>query len=581
MLSGQIGKLIISQTARPFVSRTTLGLTSRKRGLSHREFRDEGSQAMPFEIAVPTTEGPTQLSVEPGSALIFVGANGGGKSRLAVHIEESLGLRAHRISAHRALALNPAVPKISERAALFGLRTGYADKRAELAHRQGHRWQGNVAVALLNDFDHLVQALFADQTNESLKTHRRVRAGDVSAAEPTKFEQLVEIWERVLPDRKLHISGDDIQVALPGSSERYVASEMSDGERAVFYLIGQTLTAADDSLLIVDEPELHVHRSIMGKLWDELESLRQDCAFVFITHDLEFAGSRVAQKYVLREYRPAPTWVVEAVPDDTGFDEQITTLILGSRRPVLFVEGTDGSLDIAVYRCSFPEWTVIPRGSCEEVIHSVVTMRRNQQLTRVTCSGIVDADDYQPDDVMYLARLGVAVLPVSEIENVILLPEVCRAIAGSEGYDDHDIDLRLGALKRAIFATLDTYAAIDTVVTRYCRRRIDRLLKRIDLSSADNVSDIASEFDRQIAALDITSIAKAATERIRLAIADDSLPALLANYDNPGLLALAASHLKGTRLGNFEAWLTRVLRNGTVPALSQAIRESLPEVQAQ
>jgi ABC-type branched-subunit amino acid transport system ATPase component len=67
----------------------------------------------------------------------------------------------------------------------------------------------------------------------------------------------------------------------------YKASEMSDGERAIFYMIGQTLAAAENSLLIFDEPELHVHRSIMDKLWDDLEAARQDCAFVFITHDLE------------------------------------------------------------------------------------------------------------------------------------------------------------------------------------------------------------------------------------------------------------------------------------------------------
>jgi len=124
---------------------------------------------------------------------------------------------------------------------------------------------------------------------------------------------------------------------------------MSDGERAIFYMIGQTLAAADSSLLVFDEPELHVHPSIMAKLWDELEAARQDCAFVFITHDLEFAASRVAQKYVIRDYEPSPRWTIEAVPENTGFDEEITTLILGSRRPILFVEGGENSLDLAIY----------------------------------------------------------------------------------------------------------------------------------------------------------------------------------------------------------------------------------------
>ena len=96
---------------------------------------------------------------------------------------------------------------------------------------------------------------------------------------------------------------------------------MSDGERAIFYLIGQTLVAAQDSLLIIDEPELHIHRSILAKLWDELEAARQDCAFIFITHDLGFAASRPAQKFVLSDYDPTPFWKIESIPEDTGFDE--------------------------------------------------------------------------------------------------------------------------------------------------------------------------------------------------------------------------------------------------------------------
>ena len=106
----------------------------------------------------------------------------------------------------------------------------------------------------------------------------------------------MEIWERLLPHRKLQISGNNIEVSGQGSYAHYAASEMSDGERAIFYMIGQTLAASEGSLLIFDEPELHVHRSIMSKLWDELEAARQDCAFVFITHDLEFSAARVAQK---------------------------------------------------------------------------------------------------------------------------------------------------------------------------------------------------------------------------------------------------------------------------------------------
>lgn len=536
---------------------------------------------MPFNFPIPTPNGQIVISLEAGSSVVFVGANGGGKTRLSVHIEETLQLAAHRLSAHRALTLNPTVAKISEREALRGLRTGWNHESTGVQNRTQVRWQNQQAVSLLNDFDFLIQALFADQSNISLETHRRVRSGDLSPAQPTKFERLMEIWERLLPHRKLRFSGDDIQVALPGKDASYGASEMSDGERAVFYMIGQALVAAPDTLLVVDEPELHVHRSIMSKLWDELEAARQDCAFAFITHDLEFSATRVAQKYVIRDYSPAPLWTVDPVPENTGFNEQIATLILGSRRPILFVEGDMRSLDIAIYRACYPNWTVIPRGSCEEVIHSVVTMRRNHELTRVACSGIVDADDYQPEDIVYLRDLGVAVLPVSEIENVILLPSVSQAIAESEGYAGVELAARLNALKDAIFATLNSAAAIDAVVLRYCRRRIDRALKKVDLSDSGDVAALTEEYNRQTRALNIQDIAQRATARIQDALENRDLPTLLANYDNKALTALAATHLKRTRLPDFESWLTRVLRNKMLPTLVTAINQYLPEIQPQ
>lgn len=536
---------------------------------------------MPFEFPVPTPNGNLIVSVEPGSSALFVGANGGGKTRLAVQIETTFGLKAHRLSAHRALKLNPGVAKISERDALRGLRYGNADERAELGWRQSHRWQTNAAVSLLNDFDFLVQALFADQANRSLVTHTRNRAGDTTRADPTKLEQLVEIWDRLLPHRRLHISGDDIRVSVPGEVAQYNASDMSDGERAIFYLIGQTMEVDANALLIVDEPELHVHRSIMSKLWDELEAARQDCAFVFITHDLEFAASRVAQKFIIKAYDPAPRWTIEPVPADTGFSEEITTLILGSRRPILFVEGDGNSLDFSIYRGSYPGWTVIPRGSCEEVIHSVVTMRRNRELTRVTCSGIVDADDHEAEDIAHLADLGIAVLPVSEIESVILLPSVSRAIAECEGYEGADVEARLNQLKQAIFDSLNRPGAIDAVVAQYCRRRIDRILKKIDLSAASTTLDISTEFHRRTAALNIEEIARTATTRIQEAVRDGELTSLLAYYDNKGLMALAATILKGSKLATFESWLTRVLRNGTAPALVRAITDCLPQISAE
>jgi ABC-type cobalamin/Fe3+-siderophores transport system ATPase subunit len=554
-----------------------------------------------FTFTVPTPTGLQNFSLETGTSLLFVGANGSGKTRLAVKIEQSIGLKAHRISAHRALNLNPTVAKISQEEALNRLRLGSSsNKNANSAYRESNRWGGNSSVLLLNDFDRLIQALFAEQTNTSLQSHKKARAGDTSAVETTKFEKLEEIWEKLLPERTLEITGDNIKVSAVGSTESYKAHDMSDGERAIFYLIGQTLCADENSVIIFDEPELHIHKSIMSSLWDELEAVRPDCGFIFISHDLEFVASRVGQKYVIQKYNPTTilpplvtpiandtadrsvktpgTWTIEDVPEETGFSEEITTQILGSRRPILFIEGTLSSLDYAIYRNCYPTWTVIPCNSCEDVIHSVVTMRSHTALTRITCSGIVDADDYSTEDISKMNELGVQVLTVSEIENLLLLPDIATAIGRYEGHDQDELNQRLQAIWEEVIGNIQHSNNLDNCITRYCRRRIDRILKKIDLSNAVTVDDLAAKYTRKVGVLDIQAIAEERLTAINEAIGNHNVPVLMALYDNKGLTDIVARHMKGTRKPALESWIIRILRNNLAPEITSAFIAALPVI---
>ena len=537
--------------------------------------------SMPTEFSIPGADGVLRFPVSGSSTTTFCGANGSGKTRLAVHIEQQLGLAAHRISAHRALSLNPRVPKISEAEALSGLRTGHQGSQRhsnQLQYRQGHRWHGKEATVLLNDYDYLVQALFAEQAKTALESHKRLRAGSGGTAELTKFEKLSEIWDRLLPHRRLKVGGDDITVRTPDNAATYPASEMSDGERAVFYLVGQTLVAGEDSVLVIDEPELHLHPSIMTLLWDELGAARPDCAFVFITHSLEFAAARPGDKYVVREYQPGPAWIIDPVPHDTGFSEEFATLILGTRRPVLFVEGTASSLDRSIYDACYPDHLVLPLASCEAVIHAVASMRANTALTRVTCHGIVDGDHRSADEIAYLRSRGVIVLPVAELESVFLLPEVSRAIAAHEAHEGDGLDARLNNLRQAVFGCIASSDQKRATVLRFVTRQIDRLLKRVDLSSATSVKGLETTYANKVRSLDVAALASLAEHRIDSAIQADDLSALIAFYDNKGLLALAAHHLKDTDLRSFKAWIERILRKGSAPELTMAIRHALPDL---
>jgi energy-coupling factor transporter ATP-binding protein EcfA2 len=542
---------------------------------------------LPLELRIPGANLP--LTLTAGATTIFVGANGSGKTRLAIWLEEEAGVDAHRISAHRALSLNPGVVKISESASKSLLLTGVNveaivqfDESQLPDYRKNNRWYSNSATHLLNDFDALLQWLYAQQNNIAVRELNDRHEGITGEPATTKFKQLTAIWERVLPTKRLIISGDNIQVEPVDATnaERYSAAQMSDGERAIFYMIGQVLFAMP-GVIIFDEPELHVHRAVLGRLWDELEASRLDCAFVLITHDLEFAATRTGRKLVVRSFSTPSNWTVEEVPDDSGFDEQLTTLILGSRRPILFVEGDGGSLDSAIYRACYPDMTVVARGGCEHVIRSVRTMRANASLTRVTCAGLVDADSRTESDLTSLAADNISVLPVSEVENLLLLPSVASVILDHDLHGNPEKAVRLAKIKDDLFTAAARPDIQTAIVVDHCQRRIDRALKIVSFENVKDEVELGAELTARIAEINVAALAKEVRGAIEQAIADDNLPALLRIYDRKShVVATAARNLRGVHMDAFTAWVVRAVKDPKRTEIRDAIKAVVPQITA-
>ena len=236
------------------------------------------------------------------------------------------------------------------------------------------------------------------------------------------------------------------------------------------------------------------------------------------------------------------------------------------------------SLDRSIYDACYPDHLVLPLASCEAVIHAVASMRANAALTRVTCHGIVDGDHRSADEIDYLHGRGVVVLPVAELENIFLLPEISRAIAAHEAHEGDGLDARLNDLRQAVFEGITSSSQKRATVLQYVTRQVDRLLKRIDLSAATSVEEIETSYANRAGSIAVGALASLVEHQIDSAIQADDLPALLVFYDNKGLLALAANHLKDTDLSSFKAWLERIFRKGSAPELTMAIRHALPDL---
>ena len=527
-----------------------------------------------------------ELTLKAGKTTIIIGANGSGKTRLAVYLEEQLGEKAHRIAAHRALSLNPNVDRIPETKARQYLTYGDSGNSVSISNRKYYRWKNNAPTSLLNDFDRLLQYLFAQQTTLAVENNQKLNRREKITNSKTKLDILQEVWERLLPLKKLHITADDIRVSSTSiESADYSASEMSDGERAVFYILGQVLSANEGSILIFDEPELHIHKSIISNLWDEIEKLRPDCSFLMITHDIEFAATRVAKKYVIRNYYSDPAWDISEIPD-SEFDEQTITLILGSRKPILFVEGEKTSLDMATYRLCYPEWTVIPKGSCKDVIQAVSSLRKlneDMPILNIKCAGIVDRDTRDSAQIQELEEQDIKVLRYSEIENIFSLSSVAYEILKIEGFTDYELNNKKEQFEAELLDHIKNELSgdkLEVFVAKRIHRRIDAYLKKIDFADTKNGNEIKDKLSSELSVLTESEINKWISEmrdEIQECIKNEDIDRLLCIYENKGLLAKTASILASTSKSNFEGWLMRQLK---VPnnSLLQAIKSVLPEL---
>ena len=527
-----------------------------------------------------------ELTLEAGKTTIIIGANGSGKTRLAVYLEEQLGEKAHRIAAHRALSLNPNVDKIPEAKARQYLSYGISMNGISITDRKYYRWDNKAPTILLNDFDRLLQYLFAQQNNLAVENNQKLNRDEEITNSKTKLDILQEVWERLLPLKKLHITADDIRVSSIGiESADYSASEMSDGERAVFYILGQVLSANEGSILIFDEPELHIHKSIISNLWDEIEKLRPDCSFLMITHDIEFAATRVATKYVIRNYYSDPAWDISEIPD-SELDEQTITLILGSRKPILFVEGEKTSLDMETYRLCYPEWTVIPKGACKDVIQAVSSLRKlnkDMPILNIKCAGIVDRDTRDSSQIHELEEQGIKVLLCSEIENIFSLSSVVHEVLKIEGFNGNELNNKKEQFKGRLLDYIKNDLSDDKLekfVVKRIHRRIDNYLKNIDLSNTQNSKEMKGKLTSEMVALTDSKINEWISEmkdEIQECINNQDIDRLLYIYENKGLLNETALILKSTRKPDFENWLMRQMK---VPnsSILQAIKAVLPKL---
>lgn len=375
-------------------------------------------------------------------SMIIIGANGSGKSRLGAWIEQNSLDKVHRISAQRSLTFNKYINLKPYEAAknllVYGLETP----------KENHdfRWKAhfnekfNYIISMLDDYENVLSLLIAMQTKQQGEFIKDCKQKESQGEKHDKVPEMVldklkRIWNTIFSSHRI-IDVKDGEVTTISDDVTYEGRAMSDGERVALYLIAQCLCVPEGKIIIIDEPEIHLHRSIMDKLWTSIEAEREDCFFIYITHDTQFAAThKNSEKLWIKDY-DGTNWNFEEIKDN-NLPEQLLLDILGNRKPVLFVEGTSDSYDTKLYSEIYKDYYIIPCGSCSSVIAQTKSMNANEQLHHLKCYGIIDRDYRTDYEIEVYKRDNIFALEVAEVENLFLTEELLKVINNILEFNDN------------------------------------------------------------------------------------------------------------------------------------------------
>lgn len=358
--------------------------------------------------------------------IVIVGRNGSGKSTLSREFKKIFSDGTTSLSAQRVLYCKniSAIPISGDELKILS----NFQNMDKVSSDSGY------INLITSDMEKLMTALIYEHSNVAVKY-----IDDPNNQSETLLMRVRDIWNSLISHRKLNI--DKMPPYITYNDIEYTFNELSDGEKAIFYFIGHILTAQENSYIIIDEPENHLHPAICNEIWDRLEEERRDCKFIYITHNLGFATGRNATILWNKKFVPPYNWDVEIFSQNSIIPNQLFLEILGSRKTVCFCEGDYTSLDYRLYSVLFPNFNIIPVNGHREVISYVDAINKIGSKDSLygylpKAIGIVDGDYYNPEQKEAWKKKRVFSLSINEVENILadesLLSYAVKTFAAQE-----------------------------------------------------------------------------------------------------------------------------------------------------
>lgn len=302
-----------------------------------------------------------------------------------------------------------------------------------------------------------------------------------------------------------------------------------------------------------------------------MESEREDCLFVYITHDLDFAAQKSSAEKIWVKSYDGTNWVWSTLPEFEELPEDLVLEVLGARSSVIFVEGTPNSFDLQLYSLFYSNYLVLPKGSCENVIQVVKGLNESGLINDKNVFGIVDRDRRVSAEISNLGKHNISVLDVAEVENLFILPELIKLACEALEYKYEEKQAEI-ALK--IIESLK--GELDVQISKRTSSEIrHRLLSFNDKSNG--LDKIKTSYTDVINGIDVDSIYSDVAKEFDEAIASEHYLDMLKLYNRKSLLTFVGEVL-GLKKGEYVNLIIRLSKGKKKADVISALSDYLPNI---
>lgn len=475
---------------------------------------------------------------------VLVGANGCGKTSLANLLKRTLDIRDGIVIPAQKLLI---IPKFSNTPNLASTKTYFEQYQNDILSdkvtfdaKQMDDFEYTLAKRYGSEMVKVLGILLGERQVMINRGAAKVKDGQNIVFDDIRstLDDVMVIWNGLIEHRQLDCDENNL-LKIKYEDTSYDAHEMSDGERVIIYHTGRVLLAPKNSLIIVDEPEIHLHKTIANKLWDDLEARRKDCTFIYFTHDLDFASSRIAQKGWIKEFKYPNNWHIELIEENV-IPEELQLKLVGSCKKILFCEGdTQNSIDKFVFEILFPDYTIQPVESCKTVIAYTRAFNKLENVP-IKAYGLIDRDFRNEEQLKKLEKESIYSYSVAEIENLFLIEDFIVKFARYK-HEPIDID----ELKNKVIQTANDN--MESQLAAYITNAINYTFTESHIKRADTKEKVSINFKDFITSIDIEKLYKEQKQKIEKIISDRNYNELIKIINHKGLITLVAQAFRYTK----------------------------------